>query len=75
LGKLIFIIIIVLLAYWVIKARKRTNTKIESLTDASEDMVRCAHCGVHLPESESIVNEGDFFCSDKHYHKHIESKS
>lgn len=73
-GKLILIIIIALLAYWIIKARKHTNKKIESLTDASEDMVRCTHCGVHLPESESIVSEGDFFCSDKHYHQHLESK-
>jgi len=74
LGKLIFIIIIVLLAYWIIKARKQPNTKTESLTDASEDMVRCVHCGVHLPESESIVSKGKYFCSDKHYHKHIESE-
>ncbi len=73
-GKLILIIIIALLAYWIIKARKHTNKKIESLTDASEDMVRCTHCGVHLPESESIVSEGDFFCSDKHYQQHLESK-
>lgn len=69
------IIIIALFAYWIIKARKPTNTKIESLQDASEDMVRCAHCGVHLPESESIANEDDFFCSNEHLHKHLESKS
>lgn len=73
-GKLILIIIIVLLAYWIIKARKHTNTETESLTDASEDMVRCSHCGVHLPESESIVSKGKYFCSDKHYQKHLESK-
>jgi uncharacterized protein len=75
LGKLIFISIIVLLVYWLIKARKHTSTKIESLADASEDMVRCAYCGVHLPESESIANEDNFFCSNEHLHKYLASKS
>ena len=33
---------------------------------AAEDMVRCAHCGVHLPKSESIHADGQFFCSAEH---------
>jgi uncharacterized protein len=32
----------------------------------AEDMVRCAHCGVHLPKSESIMAGGQFFCSAAH---------
>ena len=38
--------------------------------EASEDMVRCAHCGVHLPRSESIVSQGEFFCSNEHRQLH-----
>lgn len=74
-GKLIFIAIIVLLVYWLIKARKHTDKKIESLADTSEDMVRCAYCGVHLPVSESIANEDNSFCSNEHLHKYLASKS
>ncbi len=33
---------------------------------SSEDMVRCAHCGVHLPKSEGYLSQGRFFCSDEH---------
>ncbi len=33
---------------------------------ASEDMVRCARCGVHLPKSESYLSQGQFYCSDEH---------
>lgn len=30
-------------------------------------MVPCAHCGLHLPASEAIVNEaGQPFCSEAH---------
>ena len=32
----------------------------------TEAMVRCAHCGVHLPESETITKEGVSFCSQAH---------
>lgn len=33
---------------------------------ASEDMVRCAQCGVHLPRSEGFLSQGNYFCSDEH---------
>ena len=31
-------------------------------------MVVCAHCGVHLPESDSISVQGKFYCSEAHRH-------
>lgn len=32
----------------------------------SGDMVRCAHCGLHLPKEEAL-REGDaYFCSQEH---------
>ena len=35
-----------------------------------EDMVRCAHCGVHLPKGESIMAGGNFFCCAEHRDAH-----
>lgn len=35
-----------------------------------EDMVCCAHCGVHLPRSESIVSNGESFCTNEHRQLH-----
>jgi uncharacterized protein len=29
-------------------------------------MVVCAHCGVHLPQSDSIAANGAHFCSEAH---------
>jgi uncharacterized protein len=39
----------------------------------SEDMVRCAHCNVHLPKSESSTSQGKFFCSDEHRRLHLKN--
>jgi len=33
---------------------------------AGEPMRRCAHCGVHLPESETISAGGRHYCSESH---------
>lgn len=30
------------------------------------EMVRCAHCGVHLPSSEAIQADGRPYCSPAH---------
>ncbi len=29
-------------------------------------MVRCAHCGVHVPEPEAIRSQGHDYCSAEH---------
>lgn len=31
-----------------------------------EAMVRCAHCGVHLPEHEALREGEDYYCSTRH---------
>lgn len=33
---------------------------------AAEPMVRCAHCGIHLPRSEALMKNGQTWCSDAH---------
>lgn len=33
---------------------------------ASENMVRCAHCGIHMPQSEAMLIEGHTWCSQEH---------
>lgn len=33
---------------------------------APEKMVVCAHCGVHLPESEALSAAGKTYCSAAH---------
>jgi len=34
-----------------------------------EQMVKCAHCGVNQPISESILTQGHFYCCEDHRHE------
>ncbi|WP_029407710.1 PP0621 family protein [Thiomicrorhabdus sp. Milos-T2] len=35
-----------------------------------EEMVRCAECGVHLPQAEAYFDGKDTFCSEGHMQKY-----
>ena len=37
------------------------------------DMVRCAQCGLHIPEQESLSSDGKHFCSKEHLEQHRDS--
>lgn len=42
-------------------------------TDApqlAEPMIRCVECGVHAPKSDSVMVEGQPFCSAAHAQRH-----
>jgi uncharacterized protein len=41
---------------------------------AAEAMLRCAHCGVHMPASQSLPGLGGVFCSATH-REQFESRS
>ena len=40
------------------------------LTMATVEMVRCGHCGTHVPEKESVRSENNFYCSQAHFDEH-----
>lgn len=68
-------LILFALGFWIVfrilKGRGRDIKRDEAPTDmAGEDMVRCVHCGVHLPRSESILSHGEFFCTNEHRQLH-----
>jgi len=33
---------------------------------ASENLVRCSHCGIHLPRSQAYLLHGQIWCSEDH---------
>ena len=66
-GKLILLAVVVLVVYWVLRGYRRSLDKDEAREPRTlENMVRCAHCGLHVPRSESVEREGEFFCSEEH---------
>jgi uncharacterized protein len=66
LAKLILLALAIALAWWILKRYRKSMTKREPPTPIAEDMVKCAHCGIHLPRSESHGGDGQFFCSEEH---------
>jgi uncharacterized protein len=73
---LLWVIIIVLVVAWfmrqtTVKARDpATDTATASQasqTGGGERMIQCAHCGLHVPASESIADAtGVAYCSEEH---------
>jgi uncharacterized protein len=66
-GKIVLLVIGLLLAYAVYQSyRKRAGRQGPRTHKGNEDMVRCEHCGLHLPRSESLLASGKFYCSAEH---------
>lgn len=45
------------------KPRRQGPTKPAAL---STDMVRCQHCGIHIPRDEALQQGDAFYCSPEH---------
>ncbi|MBU1426421.1 MAG: hypothetical protein KKH12_07335 [Gammaproteobacteria bacterium] len=68
-SRLLFLLAVVLAVYLLLRSFRRKTPK-QDVSAAAEEMVRCAQCGVHLPKSESILADGNFYCSDVHRREH-----
>jgi len=64
-ARLLLIISVVALVYLLIRSYRKSTSSLHD-EPAVEDMVRCAHCGMHLPKGESIQFEGHLFCGAEH---------
>jgi uncharacterized protein len=65
-SKLLLLILAGFALYLLIKGIGRRSGATVHTVKASEDMVQCAHCGVHLPASEALKSGDELFCSDDH---------
>lgn len=68
-GRLLFLGVIAVVVYLLIKSfSKRMSNEVGSMK--AEDMVRCIHCGVHLPKGECVMADGNAYCSEAHQRAH-----
>lgn len=81
-GKLLFWIVLIILVLFVARIAARMAAARQSDAQAGqgrkqarggppppkplESMVRCAHCGIHLPRSEALLQNGQTWCSADH---------
>jgi len=47
----------------------RSGKQAPPASRAPEQMVKCAHCGVNQPVSESILTHGRYYCCSAHRHE------
>jgi uncharacterized protein len=66
LAKLILIVAGIFLAWWLLRKYFQSFRSKQQPPSLAEDMVRCAHCGVHLPRSEGLADNGRIYCSEEH---------
>lgn len=78
-GRLIQLVIIVALAWLVWRLIKTTlsgrspKAPRQGASSHPEKMVRCAQCGVHVPEGEAFVHQRLSFCSQDHQRDYLEN--
>ncbi len=59
------IVVLVLLVKRILAASKDTRDQSPRIKQG-EDMVRCAHCGLHVPANEAIRSGDRTYCSEEH---------
>jgi len=72
---IIRLIILIALVGLVIYAYRKLTTGSESSngTEAGTPaMKKCAHCGMHLPQSEALQHKELYFCSAEHQKVYLE---
>ncbi len=66
-GKLLILVLVAFAAYLLWRGLRRgPGSAARPPAGEGERMVDCSQCGVHLPVSEAIAEEGRYFCSPEH---------
>ena len=72
--RLLFWIAIIATAIWLWRRFTRTPpTHPEDRNTDAAPMVRCAHCGTHVPRSHALANAEQWFCSQTHLEQGLQS--
>lgn len=70
--KYLLVIAVVAFVVWLLTAKargtqaRRTGEEAAPPTRKPQAMARCAHCGVHLPASDAVIEGASVYCSDAH---------
>ncbi len=68
--RLLFLVAAIAVAWWALRLLRQSRPfpKARPRDDERhvENMVSCARCGLHVPESEAVHREGKHYCSEAH---------
>ena len=65
--KYLFWAIVIAFVWWAWRrSRSAVDTQHPPTAPTTQDMVTCAHCGVHLPYDEAVTGTRGQYCSTAH---------
>ena len=65
--KILLFLVVVFVLLWLLRgATSRRRGGPPRPPAAPQEMIACAHCGVHLPRDEALPGRGGVFCGDAH---------
>jgi uncharacterized protein len=65
-ARLLVLIALLALAGWLWRHFTRPRHPRTPATPKAQPMVRCAHCGVHVPQAEALAHDNRWYCSRAH---------
>jgi uncharacterized protein len=67
--KILIFLVVVFVLLWLLRGattNRRRGDAAPPRSQAPQEMIACAHCGVHLPRDEALPGRGGVFCGDAH---------
>ena len=65
--RLLFWIALIAFAFWLWRRFQQPTSRAETAAEPeTTPMVRCAHCGVHLPKGSALATGEQWYCSPEH---------
>lgn len=70
-GRFLLLVVLIVVAVWVIRRalvrlKQGTQGDVAAQGNTQGDLVKCAHCGTHLPLAEARAVGDRLYCSDEH---------
>lgn len=73
-SKILFLFVAAVLVYFLLQKRRKSGGKRvrdrQATDTASESMVSCAYCKLHIPLAESVEHGSRHYCSEEHRRLH-----
>jgi uncharacterized protein len=63
-SKLLWIGLLAVIVYLILRTSGRRRSS--SAAPPAQQMVACAHCGLNLPETESLRSGEQYYCCEQH---------
>lgn len=72
-GRLLVLVVLAVVAIWLVRralvhaSRAKQGSAPQAASPSTQgDLVKCAHCGTHLPLAEARAVGDRVYCSDEH---------